>query len=295
MNLNIQKNILLSPYTSYGTGGSARFFIIPETEQDISESIKWADSKNIRFFVLGEGTNVLVSDKGYDGLIIKISRTISAIQNKDFYVISKAGTLLEDLVNHVNKCGFSGMEKLAGIPGSVGGAVAMNAGAFGQEIKDNLKLVKYIDNKGDVRTSVVEDMAMGYRTSLIRQKGGIIFEAEFSFDHNKTKSPQELKLESLEIIKKRVEKQPLEFKSCGSVFKRPPGSYAGALIEECGLKGFRIGGAGVSQKHANFIINIGDATSLDIYRVIQHVKEAVFKKRGVNLECEVVFLGDFCE
>ncbi|MFH1762025.1 MAG: UDP-N-acetylmuramate dehydrogenase [bacterium] len=289
----IRKNVLLAPLTSYNTGGTARFFAEPNSINGVSDAVGWAVSLSLPFFVIGAGSNLLVSDAGFDGLVIRISEKFSGIQGRDGKFNVKCGTMLNDLVYYVNNSGFAGIQELAGIPGTIGGAIVMNAGAFGQEIKDHLKEVKLLDVLGKTCCYKADELEMSYRTSSLKSKNYIVLEAEFVFNPGKKTDIRKLNEDSRNILNRRSAKQPLEFKSCGSVFERPSGYYAGSLIDECGLKGYGYGGAEVSHKHANFIVNMGNATSNDIYNVMKHVEDEVYKKKGIILKREVVLVGKF--
>ena len=250
--MEIKNNIYLKEYTSYKTGGKALYFADCKSSKDVASALNFASDNKLNYEVIGGGSNLLISDDGYNGLIICTKSLNQYIINKGSGIIKcGAGIVLADLVLYACNHGLSGMEAMAGIPGSTGGACKMNAGAFNQEIKDTLLTVLYKNDK----------------------------------------TSEELLNIRKEILEKRKEKQPLHKPSCGSVFKRPEGNYAGTLIEKCGLKGYYIGGAMVSTKHANFILNENNATSSDIYNLIQHVINEVHKQTGITLEPEVRMIG----
>lgn len=285
----IRENVRLGPYTSMGVGGPARFFTEPASAEDVMAARQWADERELSFYVLGSGTNCIISDKGYDGLIIRLGEKFSGIKWEGHRAIVRAGTVFEELINQSVEKGLGGFEKLAGIPGSAGGAVYMNAGAFEQSTADCAVLVKSIRN-GAVIERKKEDLAFEYRKSVYTNSNEIIIEVEFEFSES---DPAVLSSVKEEIIQRRHAKQPWDQKCAGSIFRRPPGNYAGTLIEKLGLKGFRVGGAAVSTKHAGFIVNTGGATAEDIHQLIRHIVKTVEAEYGIRLEREVIFLGDF--
>lgn len=268
----------LSIHTTYRTGGLSRYFIEPYNIYELFTALKFAKDKT--FFILGAGSNVLFSDKLFDGVVISLIKLNRYVIIKNDELICGAGCFLDSVINFSISNNLSGLENLSGIPGSVGGAIYMNAGAFDIEIKDFLTSVKIVDFSGVIKIYKRNDLNFAYRSSGLKDE--IVVEAVFNLKKGKY-----LENKRVEILKKRDEKQPLEYPSCGSVFKRPKEGFAGALIENCGLKGYSIGGAEVSKKHANFIINKGNATSSDIYNLINYVKEVVYKKYGILLEEEV--------
>lgn len=282
-------NVPLKDCCTYKTGGAAKYFFEPRTIDDLRQAVLWASESHTPFFLLGNGSNVLISDKGYDGLVIR-TVFLNKVSFQDTIVTAGCGAVLTDLVTACCKKGLQGIENLYLIPGSVGGAVAMNAGAFEQEIGDSVESVTSMDREGVLHTRKKEALDFSYRASAFRTNNEIILSVNL---HLSKGDPDELMRRAGEIEAKRKEKQPWDAACCGSVFKRPPGGYAGPLIEKCGLKGHRMGGARVSEKHANFIINEGGATSTDIKKLIQFVQKEVLEKTGVNLETEVLFIGDF--
>lgn len=284
----IENNIYLKDYTSYKTGGKALYFADCKSSQDVACALKFASDNKLKYEVIGGGSNLLISDDGYNGLIICTKNLNQYIINKgNGHVKCGVGIVLADLVLYACNHGLGGMEAMAGIPGSTGGACKMNAGAFNQEIKDTLLNVTYMDSDGSVITIKNEEIGFAYRKSPALN-GKIVLSAEFLY---KMADVETLLNTRKEILDRRKEKQPLHKPSCGSVFKRPEGNYAGTLIEKCGLKGYSIGGAMVSTKHANFILNENNATSSDIYNLIQHVINEVHKQTGITLEPEVRMIG----
>lgn len=285
----IEKNVSLKYYTSYKTGGNALYFADCISSDDVLSALKFASDNNLSYEVIGGGSNLLVSDDGYNGLIICTKNLNRYIINTGKNILKcGAGIVLADLVLYACNHSLSGMEAMAGIPGSTGGACKMNAGAFNQEIKDTLLTVTFMNKDGSITTLKNQEVGFGYRKSQAL-KDKIVLSAEFLYKNDKTS--EELLNIRKEILEKRKEKQPLHKPSCGSVFKRPEGNYAGTLIEKCGLKGYSIGGAAVSTKHANFILNENNATSSDIYNLIQHVINEVKSQTGITLEPEVRLIG----
>lgn len=246
------KNISLKDKCTYRIGGEALYYAEPQRQSDILTAISFAQQKQLPIFVIGKGSNVLISDSGWPGLVINLSSNFCKITWNDDCVQAESGALLNTLINQVIDNGFCGMEELAGIPGTVGGAVIMNAGAFNTAISDTLQSVCFYDYK---QSRIVEcdaaDIELGYRTSRLKGKEAIVLSAVFKFSK---RCPKESLLSiRQEILQKRRLKQPLEYPNCGSVFKRPPGGFAGTLIEKCGLKGLRVGDVEVSTKHANLL------------------------------------------
>ena len=282
----IDKNVSLKDYCSYKTGGRAELFACPEEIFDLKVALKFASDNSIPLTILGTGYNVLIADKKIKGLVLSTRCLNRFIEFDGEHVYAGAGEIMDNVVTECIGRGLSGLENMSGIPGSVGGAVCMNAGAFGTEIKDTAVEVGLCGLDGRESIVKAEDAGFGYRKA--ENLNGIVTWVKLKLQEADT---AELKAKRAEILAKRKEKQPVEFPSCGSVFKRPEGGYAGALIEQCGLKGFKIGGAQVSEKHANFIINTGKAKSADIYNLINHVQKTVQEETGVELEREVRFVG----
>lgn len=277
-------NEILSSHTTFRIGGPADYFVMPASVVELRDVINICKKENVKYFILGNGSNVLFSDDGYRGVIIEIGKAFETITIKDTIVTAGAGVMLSKLANIVAEQSFSGLEFASGIPGTLGGAVVMNAGAYGGEMKDVITSVKVLD--GDlVRTLPLEEMNFGYRTSIIQRKHYFVLEATFRL--NKVVDKQVIYNTMKELNQKRRDKQPLEFGSAGSTFKRPEGNFAGTLIEQSGCKGYRVGDAMVSEKHAGFVVNVGQATAADVLAVIHHVQEVVQRKYDVTLEPEV--------
>lgn len=279
----VYKNESLAKYLSYKAGGVARYFLLPFNDSELVESLDFAQ-KNGDFYVIGRGSNVLFSDRLYDGTVISLKEYNNYQIINDNFLLCGGGVLLWDAVNFSLKNGLGGMGNLSGIPGTVGGAVFMNAGAFGTEIADIIHSFKTVTHNGEIISRIVEKSFFSYRQSGIEDE--IVSEVTFRLDNTSFEIQK-----SRDILKKRTDKQPLEYPSCGSVFKRPKDNYAGTLIESCGLKGFGFGNAVVSKKHANFIVNLGEASAEDIYKTIKYVKDTVFKRTGVLLEEEVKLIN----
>ena len=291
--LQIEEGVKIANRTSYKIGGVADYFSKPKNTDELKEVVAWAKRENVEIFTLGRGTNILLSDSGFSGLIIDTSN-INFIRWNENEVVTGTGQLLHTLVMDLVNNGFCGFENLAGIPGSVGGGVIMNAGAFGTEISENIISVSAL-NLDTLKTELFlsENLEFGYRTSFFKNKNYIITEIKFRFKKSEDIDTTQKKV--ADILKRRKVKQPINLPNCGSVFKRPKGNYAGTLIEECGLKGFRVGGAMVSEKHANFIVNIDNATANDVRAVVVAVQKKVYLKRGIKLDPELIFVGNYKE
>lgn len=279
----ILKNEPMSQHTSFRVGGPAELFLKPEAGH-IGDIIYLCHQNGMPYVVLGNGSNILVADSGIAGVVIEIGNNLSDISINKNKIIAGAGATLSNCAQAAAQKGLSGMEELAGIPGSIGGAVTMNAGAYGGEIKNILSRVKVINQQGEMQTLPVEELQLGYRTSVIQQNHFIVVEAEFELcEGEESQIRQKMK----ELSQRRIEKQPLDYPSAGSTFKRPPNNYAGKLIMDAGLAGYRVGGAMVSQKHCGFIINYDHATATDIMSLIQQVQQKVYDQFQIWLEPEV--------
>ena len=281
---------LMSRHTTFRIGGPADFFLVPENADEIKKIIAVCKEKNVPYFILGNGSNLLVSDKGYQGVVVQLYRNFGQIRVEDSRIHAQAGALLSGIAAAAREASLTGFEFAGGIPGTLGGAVVMNAGAYGGEMKDVLKEVAVMTGDGEIRVIPASELEMGYRTSIIKKAGYLVLGATISL---KEGNLEEIKALTRELSEKRTSKQPLEFPSAGSTFKRPEGYFAGKLIMDSGLRGYQIGGARVSDKHCGFVINAGDATAQDVVALMDHVIEVVREKYGVTLEPEVKFLGDF--
>ena len=275
----------LFKHSSFKIGGPADIFIKPYNILQLKEIIKNCNNLQIPYNVIGNGTNIIFKDNGFKGAIINISSKMEDIQiENDYEITASAGTTLAKLAYFAMEHSLTGLEFCWGIPGNVGGAVFMNAGAYNREIKDVIINSYYIDNNCNEGFLTKNEMQLGYRYSIYFDNKFIITSAKFKLT---PATKQDIKLKMDEFMAKRKLKQPLEFPNAGSIFKRPKGNYAGTLIEQCGLKGFSVGGAEVSKKHAGFIINKGTATAEDVIKLISIIKKTVFEKTGYNLEPEI--------
>lgn len=283
--LYIFENEPLSQHTTFKIGGPAHILLDAHTCDAAVSAFNALKKHDISPFILGNGSNVLASDEGFDGIILKLSCNKIAVTGK--IISAEAGALLSSVANVAQKNALSGLEFAHGIPGTVGGAVVMNAGAYGGEISNVLVKSRFISQDGIFEIESGEH-DFGYRNSIYKQNPAFtILSADFELQDG---NPADIASKMRELAVKRRDKQPLEFPSAGSVFKRPEGYFAGALIEQCGLKGFSAGGAEVSEKHAGFIINRGGATAKDVHTLIEHIQNVVLKETGVSLECEICFL-----
>lgn len=277
----------LSRHTSFRIGGPADFYFYPKDLEDLAKALFLCQEEAIPWFVIGNGTNLLVSDNGFRGLVIDVSQTFRTLYRDGNRVTVGSGVLLSELLSFLLHNALSGFEHLAGIPGQIGGVIRLNAGAFGTEVGDCLTHVSFMDAQGQIHTKSRSEIHMGYRT-IDLPSPMVIFEAQFQFTEGKQ---EEMEAKQNEILSQRGKKQPLSFPSAGSVFKRPPGDFAGRLIEQAGLKGLRKGDAEVSQKHANFIVNLGTATAQDVVALIFEIQQRVEARFGIFLEPELHFLG----
>ncbi|CEN76942.1 UDP-N-acetylenolpyruvoylglucosamine reductase [[Clostridium] sordellii] len=285
----IYLNEPMKNHISFKVGGPADFLLKPKTEDEIKRLIEFLKNENIPYIVIGNGSNLLVKDGGIRGVVIKIADNFNKFEIEDTKVIAQSGALLSFMGKAILNKSLTGFEFAAGIPGTLGGAIAMNAGAYGGEMKDIVKSVRLMDSKGNIIELSNKEMEFEYRRSLISKSDYIVLSAiielkEGNFD--------EIKGYMKELTKSRVTKQPLNLPSAGSTFKRPEGHFAAKLIEDSGLKGLTLGGARVSEKHSGFVVNIGDAKAKDIIELINVVKSTVYSKFGVMLEEEVKILGD---
>ena len=285
--LGAKENILLSQVSTFHIGGPAALFIETNNADTIQEACSICRESGFPIALIGNGSNILCPDAGFEGLVIKAKRSESLPQITEDRITAFAGDSLTYIANYTVKSGYSGFERLAGIPGTIGGAIAMNAGAYGGEIIDVLDRVHVLQSGID-RWITASREEFGYRISPFTWPKTIVLEAEFKLSPGD--GSERVVME--DCLMRRKDKQPLEFPSAGSVFKRPTGHFAGKLIEEAGLKGFRIGGAEVSEKHAGFIINRGGATEKDVLDLIDYIQNSVYSKYGVKLEREVLMLGE---
>jgi UDP-N-acetylmuramate dehydrogenase len=280
----------MSQHTTFRIGGPADVFVMPENYEQIREVLRLCKEEKLPFFVLGNGSNLLVSDSGYRGVIIQMDRNMEEIRLDGEEIHACAGALLSSVAVAARNASLTGFEFAGGIPGTIGGAAVMNAGAYGGELKDVLKEVTVMTREGEILTIPAEKMEMGYRTSIIKTAGYLVLEAVISL---KKGDEEAIRATMKDLSERRTEKQPLDYPSAGSTFKRPEGYFAGKLIMDSGLRGYRVGGAQVSEKHCGFVINAGGATAEDVRSLMDHVIRVVREKYGVTLEPEVKFLGDF--
>lgn len=280
----------LKNHTTFGIGGSCIALIEPREVEDIIEAIKICRENNIKFFVIGNGSNLLVSDEGYNGVIIKLKKEFSTIKVEGEYVIGKSGAKLSEVFDVILENSLAGFEFASGIPGTIGGAIYMNAGAYGGEMKDIVETVEVLDmDTFEVKELKNEELEFSYRNSIIQNKNYIVLAIKLKLQKG---NKEEIKTIYEDLREKRNSKQPLNFGSAGSTFKRPEGHFASKLIEDSGLKGYHINDAWVSEKHSGFVVNKGNASCKEILELIEHVKNVVFEKFGVKLEMEVKILKD---
>lgn len=287
---SIRINEHMKLHTTFRVGGPADYFLTPGTGKELAETIACCRAKGVPYYIIGNGSNLLVSDDGYRGAVIQIFKTMSRIEVDGSCIVAQAGALLSQIAAEALEKGLAGFEFAAGIPGTLGGACVMNAGAYGGEMKDVLRQVTVLSKEGRIFTIPAKELELGYRTSIIAKKGYIVLEAVIELRDGDV---QEIKALMEELKEKRVTKQPLEFPSAGSTFKRPEGYFAGKLIQDAGLRGFQVGGAQVSEKHCGFVINKDHATAADIAELTRKVSEKVYADSGVRLEPEVRRLGEF--
>ncbi|HHT64069.1 MAG: UDP-N-acetylmuramate dehydrogenase [Bacillota bacterium] len=285
----IYKNEDMKNHTTFKTGGPADLMIKPGNISELQAVMKYIIKERTPYIVLGHGSNILVSDKGIREVVLKVEDNLNNIQVIGEKIVAEAGALLTDVSFQAQKHGLSGFEFACGIPGTIGGAVVMNAGAYGGEMKGVLEEVQVLTRDGEIRTRKVNELKLGYRTSIIQNNGDIVLKAALSL---KKGDKNEIKKLMDELTIRREQNQPLEYPSAGSIFKRPEGYFTGKLIQDAKLSGYQIGGAQISTKHAGFIINKNNATTTDILNIIKHVQEEVKKIFNVDLETEVRFIGE---
>ncbi len=283
----VQRDVILADYTSYKIGGKSRLFVEPYSEEMVGEVLSTLHEEGVAPFVLGGGSNVLIADSGWDGVTMHLGQGLSGWEFSDRVAEVMAGTTLLDFIRETVKSGLAGMEQMAGIPGNVGGALRMNAGAFGQEVESSVKKVRGFLPDGEAVALGRSVIDFGYRSAPELQDV-IITSARFSFEREDVETLQQ-KME--DVLRLRAEKQPLEYPSCGSVFKRPPGHYAGALIEDVGMKGVVHGKVKISEKHAGFIVNLGGATATEVRDLMDIVTDKVKATHNVELQREVKLIG----
>ncbi len=286
----VQQEEPMKNHTTFRIGGPADYFVCPQNYGQTAEVVKLCREEKISGCIIGNGSNLLVSDEGYRGVIIQLYRNMSRIAVEGTQIRAQAGALLSQIGSRALEYGLTGMEFAAGIPGTAGGAVVMNAGAYGGEMKDILSEVTVLKRDGEILAIPADGLELGYRTSIIKKESYIVLEALFELKHGDVSA---IRQRMEELKKLRCEKQPLEYPSAGSTFKRPQGYYAGKLIMDAGLRGYRVGGAMISEKHCGFVVNVQDATACDVRTLMEYVRKEVKAQFGVELEPEVKFLGEF--
>lgn len=286
---SIQYNIPLKNFTTMRVGGPADCFLEAENEKQVAQAIAFAQKEEIPFLLIGNGSNMVISDHGFHGIVIHLGKEMAEVKCEGIRITAQAGALLPVVSRLAAENGLSGLEFAAGIPGSVGGAAVMNAGAYGGEMKQVVESVRVIAD-GEIKTLSIDEMNYGYRHSVLMEKPWTVLSVTFHLDKG---NKDEILAVMADLNARRRKKQPIQYPSSGSFFKRPEGHFAGALIQNAGLKGFSVGGAQVSELHAGFVINTGDATANDIYRLMHHVQNAVKSQFDVCLEPEVRMIGWF--
>ncbi len=285
--LEILSDEPMSKHTTFKIGGPADIYVEPSIVQ-VVPLIKLLKKQAIPFMVIGNGSNLLVSDDGIEGVVISFAKPAADIQIDGTSITAEAGAMLSSVANQAAAAGLTGLEFASGIPGSIGGAVYMNAGAYGGEIKDVLTSVTILTPEFDLVELTPEDLDLSYRHSSLMEKGGIVLSAKLELQLGDS---QAIKAQIEDIRQQRINKQPLNFPSAGSTFKRPEGYFAGKLIDDAGLRGYTVGGAQVSNKHCGFVVNTGDATCADVLKLMSDVDDIVFDKFGVHLAPEVRIIG----
>lgn len=288
--INIKYNELMSQHTSFKVGGPADIFIEPADLEELKKALGFVKKHNIPYYVIGNGTNLLIGDKGIRGAVIKVGENFGDIEISGEEVIAECGVLLSTLSKTVARSTLAGLEFASGIPGYLGGAIAMNAGAYGGEMKDIVEWVEVLDENMELQRYNNAEMEFVYRKSIVEPRNLIVIRCKMRL---KKGNQEEINSIMSDLNMKRKTKQPLHLPSAGSTFKRPPGYFAGKLIEDAGLRGFSIGGAQVSELHCGFVVNNGNASARDVYDLIKHVQQTVFNQFGVNVETEVKMLGEF--
>jgi len=287
---NVLQNEPMSRHTTFRIGGVADFFVTPTKEDEIWQIISLAKRQDIPCYIIGNGSNLLVGDKGYRGIIIQICKKMNRVDVYENRLYAQGGALLSKISAVALEHNLTGLEFAAGIPGTLGGAVVMNAGAYGGEMKQVLTEVKVLDENGSINIVTVEELELGYRSSILEKRNDVVLSAVLALERGESDA---IRAHLDDLKERRTSKQPLEYPSAGSTFKRPTGYYAGKLIEDAGLRGFRIGDAQVSTKHCGFVINCGQATAKDVDSLMNYIIRQVETKCGVRLKPEVKRIGEF--
>lgn len=285
---NVRADEPMSDHTTFKVGGPADLYVVPESASEVRDVLLACEEAGVDCFVLGRGSDLLVSDEGYRGVIVAVGDGLMGVSVDGTEMTCQAGVDLREASEMACELGLSGLEFACGIPGSVGGACFMNAGAYGGCVADVLRSVRVLAADGSQDTLGVEDLALGYRQSRVASEGLVVLSATFGLERG---DPERIRATMDDLMSRREEKQPLDLPSAGSTFKRPEGHFAGKLIMDAGLMGYQVGGAAVSTKHAGFVVNVGGATASDVHAVIEHVQDEVERQFGVRLEPEVRFLG----
>ena len=280
----------MSRRTTFRAGGPADFFVTPEKEGQVRKTLSLLKEAQVPRYIMGNGSNLLVGDRGYRGVILQICKKMNRIRIQDTVIQAQAGALLSKVAAEAQAKGLTGFEFASGIPGSLGGAAMMNAGAYGGEMKQVLIQAQILNASGEIEDVLAEEMELGYRSSVFSRNGGVILSASIQLEPGDPSAIQS-RMEELKFL--RTSKQPLEYPSAGSTFKRPEGYFAGKLIQDAGLRGFQVGGAQVSEKHCGFVINKDQASAMDIRSLMEQVSEKVYTRFGVRLEPEVKLIGEF--
>ena len=285
---NVRINEPMKNHTTFKIGGPAQYYVTPESVTQIQEVVSLCRDMNIPLHVIGNGSNILVGDDGVDGVVLALFNTFSDYEIKDNVITAQAGMSLIKLAVIALREGLTGLEFASGIPGSVGGAVYMNAGAYDGQMKDVVTSVTVLDEAGDIRILGRDELDMGYRTSTVAKHNMIVLQVIIEL---KAGDKEQIKDRMNQLSELRKQKQPLEYPSAGSTFKRPEGFFAGKLIADAGLKGYSIGGAAVSEKHAGFVVNMGGATAKDVVELTDYIKKRIIEQFGVTLELEIKKIG----
>ena len=285
---NVRINEPMKNHTTFKIGGPAQYYVTPESVTQIQEVVSLCKDKNIPLHVIGNGSNILVGDDGVDGVVLALFNTFSDYEIKDNVITAQAGMSLIKLAVIALREGLTGLEFASGIPGSVGGAVYMNAGAYDGQMKDVVTSVTVLDEAGNIRILGRDELDMGYRTSAVAKNNMIVLQVIIEL---KAGNKEQIKDRMNQLSELRKQKQPLEYPSAGSTFKRPEGYFAGKLIADAGLKGYSIGGAAVSEKHAGFVVNMGGATAKDVVELTDYIKKRIIEQFGVTLELEIKKIG----
>ena len=287
---NIYPDEKMDKHTTFRTGGKVDYYIKVKSKDELTNLLSLLKKMERDYYIVGNGSNLLVSDEGYKGIIISMLGAMNRVTVDDECIYAEAGALNSQIASVARDNGLTGFEFAAGIPGTIGGAMIMNAGAYDGEMAHITSTVDILHKSGELMTLSNSEMKFGYRTSVLKNSGHIVTGAKFQL---KKGNQAEIEAKMKDFASRRKEKQPLEYPSAGSTFKRPEGLFAGKLIQDAGLKGYTVGGAQVSEKHAGFVINKGNATSTDVYNLIKNVQAKVLETSGVELEPEVIMLGNF--